>query len=119
MMRTGGFFEPGGKGKQESSETDFETALRETEEECSLNIKDLTFPFGKVSFETEKYKKNKKFVIYYIAETKVEQINIPFNPQIGKKEHDAYYWMTYDEANKVAVPRIQAVLKWANGLIKQ
>lgn len=118
MMRTGTFYEPGGKGKQEVGETDFETAVRETEEECGLTIKDLTFPFGQMySFETEKYKKNKKFVRYYIAETKVKEIDIPINPEYGKREHDAYFWMNYDESYKVSGPRIQAVLTWAKNLI--
>jgi 8-oxo-dGTP pyrophosphatase MutT (NUDIX family) len=118
VMRVGQFYELGGKGKQEPNETDFETALRETEEETGLTIKDLKFPFGRASFETEKYKKGKKFVVYFIAETDESVINIPFNYEIGKREHDAYHWLDYDGAQKVLVPRLQKALDWAEALIK-
>src|SRR5690348_13564264 len=118
MLRNDWFWEPGGKGKQEEGETDVETALRELEEETGLTPKDLDFRWGKTSYTTEKYAKGKT-ATYYLAKTDVERIEIPINTEIGKREHSEYKWMTYDEAHKVAVPRIQKVLEWAKSLIKK
>lgn len=118
LMRSYSFVDLGTKGKQDKGETDFETALREAEEEASLTTKDLTFPFGQISFETEKYKKNSKFVKYFIAETVVKDIKLPINPELGKPEHDDYYWMGYEQAHKTLIPRLQKVLEWAENLIQ-
>jgi bis(5'-nucleosidyl)-tetraphosphatase len=107
------------KGKMDEGETEFETACREVEEEAGLTVKDLDFKWGQVFYETEQYKskKNKKFVRFYIAETAKKQITLPINPELGHAEHDDYHWLTFDEAMKVCVPRIQKVLEWAKSVI--
>lgn len=118
MLDNNKYIEPP-KGKQDKDESEFEAACRETEEEAGLTLKDLDFKWGQVYYETEPYKSKKarKFVRFYLAETTVKEIHIPINPEIGKREHDDYYWMTYDEAMKACVPRIQKVLTWANKVI--
>jgi len=116
MLRTYSMWEAGGKGKQDEGETDFETALRELEEETSLTPKDLDFRWGKASYTTESYAKGKT-ATYYLAQTNVEIIEIPINPEIGKREHNEYKWLTYDEAHAVSGPRIQKVLAWAKALL--
>ena len=83
------------KGNIEENEDIKNTVTRETEEETG--IKDLKF----ISNFKEKiqffYKRDnnlvKKEVIYYLAETKTEDIKLSF-------EHIGYKWLTYEEALK-------------------
>ena len=117
MLRAGKFWEAGPKGKPEPNETQFETAIRETQEETGLCEKDLNFHWDKINYTTESYKKNKKTVTYFIAHTNVTNITIPYNPEINKYEHDEWAWMTYNEALQLSNERIQKVLKWANELL--
>ena len=120
MMENNKFFEPP-KGKMDNGESEFEAACREVEEESGLTLKDLDFKWGQVYYETEpfKSKKVKKFVRFYLAETTVKRIEIPINPELGHAEHDDYHWMTFDEAIKVSVPRVQKVLGWAKEIIEK
>lgn len=105
------------KGKMESDEDPLETALRETSEETGIASDELNFRWGKVSKESDKYKKGRKFVIYFVAETNREEINLPINDELGRAEHDEYRWMTYDEASEVLVPRVKKILDWATEVI--
>lgn len=116
MLRTNNFWEfP--KGKQEDGEDLLDTALRETSEETNLTPNDLNFKWGKISRQSEKYKKGSKYVVYFIAETTVKDIKIPVNPQLGRPEHDEWRWLNYEEARKISNDRIKAMLDWANGII--
>ena len=115
MMRSGGYWEAGAKGKVEKGESEFEGALREVEEETTLTPDELDFKWGKIKYTTEPYTKNKKKIaVFYLAEVERAEVSIPFNPEIGKKEHDEYQWMTYNQAKKVVNDRISKVLDWAN-----
>lgn len=106
------------KGKMEPNEDPLETALRETNEETGITADELNFRWGRVNKESDKYKKGRKFVIYFIAETDRENIDLPVNDELGRPEHDEYRWMTYDEASQVLVPRVKKILDWAKELIE-
>lgn len=100
MMRSGNYWEASAKGRMEQDESEFETALRETEEETGIKPDELNFKWGRIKYRTEPYAKN-KIAIFYLAETEIKDISLPYNPEIGKKEHDEYVWMTYDSAMKL------------------
>ncbi|KAF7398441.1 hypothetical protein HZH66_006338 [Vespula vulgaris] len=85
------------KGHVDDGETDFETALRETEEEAGFVKNDLKiFQDAKVEL---KYNVNgtPKTVIYWLAEL--------INPNQSirmSSEHQAYKWLGYQEACNLA-----------------
>lgn len=99
------------KGKIELDERVIEAAKREVKEESGLS--DLHFKWGMEHFQTEPYGQIKKVAIYFLAETKTEQVIMAINPEIGKAEHDEYKWLTFDDAKKITVRRVQDVLNWA------
>lgn len=108
------------KGRNESGESYFETALRETEEETSLSPSELDFKWGKESYTTEPFNgfQGKKVGKYFIAETEREDIILPVSEELGKPEHSEYRWVTYKEGQKLTNHRIGAVLKWASERLK-
>lgn len=105
------------KGKQEQGEETLETAIRETCEETTLVPEDLHFKWGNISKQTDRYKKGRKYVVYYIAETEVEEIGLPINPTLGHAEHHEWKWVTYEEAKELANERISKIVDWANEVI--
>lgn len=117
MLRSYSLWEPP-KGKSEVGEDGLTTAIRETQEEASLKPEDLKFNWGKEAYETEPYKKNKKTATFFLAETNVENIILPYNEEIGKAEHDEYKWLSYEQAKKLANDRNKKVLDWAYNKIK-
>jgi len=90
------------KGKIESEERSFQTALREVKEETGLTRNDLIFnenfkAYEKFTFWRRLGNKNVKvfkIVIFYLAETKKSQIKI-------SKEHEGYGWFTHKEALRI------------------
>ena len=90
------------KGKIESEERSFQTALREVKEETGLTRNDLIFnenfkAYEKFTFWRRLGNKNVKvfkIVIFYLAETKKSQIKI-------SQEHEGYGWFTYKEALRI------------------
>ncbi len=91
------------KGKIESEEKSFQTAVREVKEETGLSRHDLKFhdyfkAYEKFSFwrraETKK-EKVFKTVIFYLAETKKSQIILSSGHEEG------YCWFDYKEAMKI------------------
>jgi len=116
MVRSNDFWEfP--KGKQEEGENVFDTAIRETCEETTLTPDNLDFRWGKVSQQTDRYKKGKKYVVYFIAVTNTENVACPPNPQLGYPEHQEIRWVTYKEAKDLANKRIGKIIDWANRVI--
>jgi bis(5'-nucleosidyl)-tetraphosphatase len=99
------------KGGMENSENKLETALREVKEETGITH--LDFKWGKCYYETEPFGKNEKTVFYFMANTDSEEVNICVNPISGKIEHDEYKWVTFEEAKKMTVYRIQKAIFWA------
>lgn len=106
------------KGEMENNEDALQTALREVHEETSIAPEDLTFPWGHAFYETEPYRGG-KVARYYLAETAVTPIRLPVNPQLGRPEHDEWRWVHYADAQALLVPRLLAVLEWAERMMRE
>ena len=102
------------KGMVESGEDPLAAAIRETEEETTLTL--LDFHWGHGYTETEPYGKN-KIARYYLAESPKGEVFLPVTEELGKPEHDEFRWLDYGTAWPLLVPRIQAILDWAEKTI--
>ncbi|MBI3546889.1 MAG: NUDIX domain-containing protein [Gammaproteobacteria bacterium] len=98
------------KGLVEAGEEPIAAAIREVEEETTLA--NLIFCWGQEFIETEPYAKN-KIARYYIAESKQTEVMLPVSPELGHPEHDEFRWLEYSAARSLLVPRVQAILDWA------
>ena len=98
------------KGMLEPDETPLEAAIRETVEEASIT--DLVFRWGEAFCETAPYGQG-KIARYYLAETQRVHITLPISPELGHPEHDAWRWVSLDEAGNLLPPRLQPILAWA------
>lgn len=98
------------KGVVEAGEDPLQAAIREVEEESSIT--DLQFRWGYDYRETPPYARG-KVARYYVAETMKVDIHLPVNPQLGRPEHDEYMWADQVAAQRLLVPRLQAILAWA------
>ncbi len=101
------------KGMVEAGEEPLQGAIREVEEETSLN--NLTFTWGNSYQETPPYGRG-KVARYYVAETRQADITLPVNPELGHPEHEEYRWVPYQEARGMVAARVQSILDWAHAL---
>ena len=95
------------KGHVEQGEEYLEAAIRETYEESA--VKNLTFPWGNVSFDTEKAR-------FFIAVTEDE----PYaqrNPASGMFEHLGCRWLTAREALAVLPRSLKPAISWSEQII--
>lgn len=104
------------KGRAEAGEAPLETALREVREETG--IVDLDFRWGRSYFETGPYARG-KVARYYLAETQCQQVILGISPELGHPEHHEYRWMEFDEAYRLASPRVRRVLYWCRRQMEQ
>jgi len=104
------------KGELGPGETPLEAAVRETREETGIT--ELDFRWGEVFKETAPYNRETKVARYYVAQTSRDQVVFAVNPQIGGPEHHEYRWLPYSELEKLSPPRLQAVIKWARGVVE-
>ncbi|MBI3376615.1 MAG: NUDIX domain-containing protein [Betaproteobacteria bacterium] len=102
------------KGLVEEGESALVAARREVLEETGLG--DINFPFGEEHRETLAYAGG-KIARYYLAETEVEKILLPFSHELGKPEHDEWRWVSFDEAEDLLPPRLALVLDWAREML--
>lgn len=102
------------KGIVEPGEDPLTAAIREVEEETTLT--GLDFRWGQPFTETEPYGKN-KIARYYLAESPRGKVFLPVTEELGKPEHEEFRWMEYDAARGLLVPRVLAVLDWAEKTI--
>ncbi len=102
------------KGMVEPGEDPLAAAIREVAEETTLI--DLDFHWGQAYIETEPYGKN-KIARYYLAESPAGEVFLPVTAELGKPEHEEFRWMDYDTARGLLVPRVLAVLDWAQKII--
>lgn len=100
------------KGHFEGEETEKETAVREINEETGLNV-----IFKKNFRETIQYFPGQfvfKTVIYFLAEAVNTEVKIQID------EVQEYKWVTYEEANKLIIYRLQKkILKKANDMLSK
>ncbi len=101
------------KGMVEAGEEPLQGAIREVEEETSLN--NLTFTWGNSYQETPPYGRG-KVARYYVAETRQADITLPVNPELGHPEHEEYRWVPYQEARGMVAVRVQPILDWVHAL---
>lgn len=104
------------KGLVEDDEKDFHAAQREVWEETGLA--DLDYPFGEEFKETLPYSGG-KVARYYLAETETEKIVLPVSPELGHPEHDAWRWVSFEEAEDYLAPRLAGVLDWAKEMLSR
>ncbi len=101
------------KGLVEGDETVIETALREVKEETGLSR--LVFRWGEDYRETPPYGRG-KVARYYVAESPDTEVVLAVSSELGKPEHHEYRWVGFAEARALLVPRLVAIIDWADGL---
>src|SRR6202451_1876029 len=104
------------KGLVEAGEEPIDAALREVREETTLD--DLSFDWGLDFIGTGPYNKG-KISRYYIARSKVTQVMLPVNPELGRPEHHEARWVDFAKALTMISPRLQPVVRWAHGIINR
>lgn len=121
LLRSFGTFYDFPKGRVEDGEQALDAAIRETLEEASIKKVELDFKWGYDSHTTKPFNghQGKKVGQYFVAETNRKNITLPFNPELGKAEHDGWGWVTYEEGQKLTNYRIGGVLKWAHDKITE
>ncbi len=102
------------KGHTEAGETPLQAALREVEEETGL--RDLDFRWGYDFYETGPYAQG-KVARYYLAETRQSTVVLGISPELGRPEHHEYRWMRFEEAYRLATPRVRRVLAWSRRIL--
>ena len=101
------------KGEVEAGEDPLAAALREVREETSLA--ELDTRWGEVFWETAPYRGG-KVARYYLAESSHGGVSLPVSPELGQPEHHEYRWVSFADARKLAPPRLQPVIAWAERL---
>jgi len=102
------------KGIREPGEEPLEAALREVQEETSID--DLAFDWGDRFFETGPYSRG-KVARYYIARTAQEQVEMGISPETGAPEHHEWRWVSFNEAYDIGSPRVRQIVQWARQII--
>jgi 8-oxo-dGTP pyrophosphatase MutT (NUDIX family) len=102
------------KGIVEQGEEPLQAAVREVAEETGLA--DLAFRWGHGYRETPPYGVG-KVARYYVAETREANVVLPISQELGRPEHHEYRWVSYEEARALLVPRVIAILEWAQALV--
>ncbi|HEV8444883.1 MAG TPA: NUDIX domain-containing protein [Steroidobacteraceae bacterium] len=103
------------KGQVEPGEDPLTTAKREVREESSID--DLEFRWGEAFTETDPYGRN-KVARYYLAVSPAARVELAVNPALGRPEHQEFRWLDAASASKLVVPRVAAVIGWAQARLR-
>ncbi len=103
------------KGLMEPGETPKQTALREVAEESGITR--LEFPWGDLWQDTGPYNRG-KIARYYLARTGQQEVQLLPSPDTGRPEHSEYRWVSFEQAKRLASPRVAAVVDWAAGVVE-
>ena len=102
------------KGIAEEGEEPMQAALRELEEETSIDT--VEFEWGDRYMETGPYSRGKT-ARYYLASTEQESVVLGPSPDTGEPEHHEWRWVSFDEAHDLSAPRVREVVRWARQII--
>ena len=102
------------KGLREDGEMSKEAALREVQEETSID--DVVFDWGDRFTETGPYSRGKT-ARYYLGRTKQVDVIMGPSPETGEPEHHEWRWVSFDEAYDLASPRVRTVVTWARQIV--
>jgi|ERR1043166_3913007 8-oxo-dGTP pyrophosphatase MutT (NUDIX family) len=102
------------KGEVEPGEQALAAARREVQEETSLTA--LDFRWGEAYCETAPYAAG-KVARYYLAECVQGDAGLPINEALGRPEHHEFRWVDFATAQRLAPPRLQNIVAWAQSLI--
>jgi 8-oxo-dGTP pyrophosphatase MutT (NUDIX family) len=102
------------KGLCEDGETPIQAAIREVQEETSID--DVEFEWGDRYRETGPYSRGKT-ARYYLGRTRQERVEMGLSPDTGQPEHHEWRWVTFDEAYDLGSPRVRTVVQWARQVI--
>lgn len=98
------------KGEIEPWEGPLDAAVREVEEETSVN--DLDFCWGDVFMETTP-RTGHKLARYYIAVSPEARVFLPVSAELGRPEHHEFRWVSFEAARVLLTPALQPVIDWA------
>ena len=98
------------KGGADDGETPLAAAVREMEEETS--IQQFSLDWGEVMMDTEIYAGG-KVASYFLARVQMQDITLPVSNELGRPEHDEYRWVSSAEARILLPPRLIPILDWA------
>ena len=101
-------------GRLEPGETEFAAAQRAAAE--GTGFADLDFPFGDTHREALP-SADGKIASYYLAETDEAEVQ-GLRRAAGRKQHDEWRWVGFDEAEDLLPPRLALVLDWARATIE-
>lgn len=103
------------KGEIDQGEAPLQSALRELQEETT--IENVALTWGESFYETEVYSKGKT-ARYYLAQVlgNPEVVLLPNSE--GIVEHHEYRWVNYEQGIELTNPRIQKVFEWARHQLK-
>ncbi len=102
------------KGLCEEGEEPVDAAVREVQEETSID--EVEFVWGDRFTETGPYSRG-KVARYYLGKTAQETVVMGPSPDTGEPEHHEWRWVSFDEAYDLGSPRVRTVVQWARQVI--
>lgn len=103
------------KGMVELNELPLAAAIREVQEETLIT--DLHFEWGEDFVETGPYSGG-KVARYYLAETRQQEISLPYVEALGRAEHNEFRWVDFHAAGELITIRLIPVLRWAQARLE-
>ncbi len=104
------------KGLVEPGEDPLTGAIREVEEETTLN--GLVFAWGEDYRETRPYGPMNKIARYYMARSDHGEVFLPVSEELGHPEHEEFLWVDYHGAVQRVSERVLPIFEWACGVMR-